>query len=129
MEDYLKISELVKSNQPSIDGFINVDTRDFKFLSIDKEKLSSQTNIPDIKDINDPDYLTLDQVKERLNQWFNKTGGQREWRFIRNSHPKSSGWFKYIHIWRFEAGYLWFTADNYYCSPEYIEKYVELNID
>ena len=113
MNDWVTI-DLLDEHEPKIGELISVDTRDFHFI-IAKPK---DFNIPDLKHVKNVDYLTFDEVKQRCEEWKEKSGGSKKWRMIYDNNPKGGGWYKYIRIWRTEYGYLWCTRDNYYRSNQ-----------
>lgn len=119
-EGWIPLSELTKE-YAEISSIIHVDTRDFHVnFSFESQLEDNQIKFRSVfLSIGKADYLTFQEVVERLKEWHEKSGGEtfkdgspRKWRMINH---KRWGWFKYVRVFRTDKGYVWCTsiADEY----------------
>lgn len=104
-EGWLPLSDLTEE-YANLSAKIHVDTRDFHF-NVSFESQLEQLAIKFCKELTyskKVDYLTYKEMIARLEEWKEKTGGEKKWRDMYHTHL---GWFKYVRIFRTEKGFVW----------------------
>jgi hypothetical protein len=107
-EGWLDLSELTKE-YAELSAIIHVDTRDFHVNFSFESQLEQKAKkfLKEISYNKKVDYLTFEQIIDRLKNWKEESGGEAKWRLINH---KTYGWFKYVRIFRTESGYVWCSS-------------------
>jgi peptide deformylase len=130
MTDWVELEEYNSKYEPNVGGMISVDTRDFHVTASLAEELKEVKFTE--PDIDDSEYMTFDEVRERLMDWrtnASKHGHTRCHINYISDNGKHSYWYKYIRIHRVEKGYIWCDRDSNFNSAAELEKHITFKIN
>ena len=125
-EGWLKLDDLTLE-YAELSATIHVDTRDFHVnfsfeQQLEGNALKFRKGITNNKKV---DYLTFTEVLNRLKEWKEKSGGEKDTRLIFHD---VWGWFKYVRIFKTEKGYVWCSSisDEYrFFTNRNLAKYMD----
>ncbi len=105
---------------------IHVDTRDFCILILNEK---FDLNISKLKNYPDRFFHTIEDVKSILENLYNRSGGQADWRYLSlkgEGEKASENWnLKYIRVYKTEMGFAICGNDNKALSKSVLNSEME----